>query len=57
MLNIRQNTMTAGLDPKTIHTEFVLDKFVLGQVLLREIQILLQILSKHLRYQPGCCKI
>ena len=52
VLNIWPNTTRAGFDPETIHTEFVLDNFVLGQVLLRELQFLLQILSKH-----SCCNI
>jgi hypothetical protein len=41
VLNIRLNTVTAVFDPKTVHIEFVLDKFVLGQVLIRENRILL----------------
>jgi hypothetical protein len=41
ILNLRQNTMRTGFDPETIHIKFVVDKLVLGQVLLRELRILL----------------
>jgi len=53
VLNFRTNTMRVGFNTKTFYIEFVLDKFVLGEVLLREIQIL----SKYSRNQTGCCKI
>ena len=41
VLNLRSYTMRAGYDPKIIHIEFVVDKLVLGQDLLRENQTLM----------------
>jgi hypothetical protein len=41
VLNLRQNTMRTGFDPETIHIKSVVDKLVVGQVLLRESRILM----------------
>ena len=41
MLNLRINTMRAGFDPKIEQVVIVVDAVALGQVLLREIRILL----------------
>ena len=41
VLNFRTNTMRVGFDTKTFHIEFVVDKFLMRQVLICEILILL----------------
>ena len=40
-LNFRKKTMTSEFDSKTFHIEFVVDKFVMKQVLICEIRIFL----------------
>jgi hypothetical protein len=41
VLILRPNTLRTEFDSKKFHIEFAVDKLVLGQVLLRELRILL----------------